>query len=256
MLSDYFAWPAEPVKLCEPERYSMLCCAPIFLDTKQGCYVCTGCGLVRNSKYIVQEEEPVYYDIGQPFGSKGCYGGNSKHRPYKPITHFREHIKRYLGQRFTEIPETLLDDVRGCFDLGDRDAYSKVKQRLKSLRGKEYRVLVWDRQMRRYTPRYNRSTCYYKDIFQIIYALGGVQPPLEHIEELERVFIGVSYNFHLLAKQCRTTRRNIPSYYMILDYILKMNGTPSQYDLPVLKNDTLCSKARYLLDRIFAETCG
>ena len=122
-------------------------------------------------EYFYDTREPFQrYSVGEPYGSKSTQNV-TMYRPYHPLTHFREHLRRYMGERFQYIPEELLKDLRGKIDPMHRDAFWHVKSELKSLRHKKYKVQYWDRGMRRYYVKEYSPQKFYKDIFSIILLL-------------------------------------------------------------------------------------
>lgn len=228
-----------------PNKYVISCCGPVELNPKEGMYVCWSCGLVKHMGYIVNEEEPVHCDAQTPYGSGSTYV-YKKYRPYKPLTHFREHLRRYLGQRFLYIPETLLDDLRGKFDPLDRDAYMKVKKLMKQLGNKKYEIESWDKEMRRKVTKHYKAQKFYKDIFTIIYNLGGIQPKFHLVNSILESYMKLQYEF----EHHKSGRHNMPSHFMILDILLKEHGHSPYYYIPHLKDQVSWEKAVCLYQRL------
>ncbi len=228
--------PEPESKIIKPEKYILECCGPIELVRKEGTYVCWTCGKVLGMNYIVNEEEPRYCREGEILGASSRYT-YKKYRPYKPLTHFREHLRRYLGQRFLAIPDELLNDLRGKFNPMDRNAYVKVKSQMKQLGGKKYTVEVWDKEMRRTELKKYKVQKFYKDIFTIIYSLGGIQPRFNQTNEIFNSYMKLQYEFAQARNQGRlNNRHNMPSHFMILDILLRKHGHVPYYEIPHLKD--------------------
>jgi len=224
-----------PVKTLPPQQKNVIeCCGPIELVPKEGHYVCWNCGLVKDNYFIVQEEEP-HRSGGKPFGSQSSYT-YKKYRPYKPLTHFREHFRRYTGQRFQTIPTELLHDLRPKVNPRAKDAYWQVKTQLKKLKGKKYVVKVWNKEMRRYDAKKYTPQKFYKDIFCIIYDLGGYQPKVDNVNEIFQAYQNLQYQFLQLKRKHETSRSNMPSHFMLLDILLRKHGHSPYYEIPYLKD--------------------
>jgi hypothetical protein len=221
-----------------PQPYIITCCGPIELNEVEGHYSCIECGLIKDGYYIVNEEEPQRYTAGMPVGSRSSYT-YSKYRPYKPLTHFREHLRRYAGQRFVTFPKDLINDLKTVIDPLDRKAFSKVKHYLKKFSGKRYTVKYYDKEMRVWREKQCKPTKFYKDIFSIIYELGGLQPNVKNINEMFAMYSAVCFQFKHLKGQGATNRRNMPSHYMLLDLLLKEYGNEPYYEIPYLKDEEL-----------------
>lgn len=239
--------PTAPV-LQKQEPNILECCGPIELNAKEGYYFCWTCGLIKDDKYIVQEEEPEYSGF-KANGAQTSYGGKSsytynKYRAYKPLTHFREHIRMYLGQRFHPIPDQLIADIKslGKVDVNSKDAYQQVRQSMKQLRHRTYEIQVWDYNMRRLQTKHYKTPKFYKDIFSIIYTLGGHQPHIQNLHSIIQAYRNLQYQFLQLK-----TRHNMPSHYMVLDILLRRYNNQSYYNIPYLKDDSSRDKVIEIL---------
>lgn len=225
LLVDCGVLPEEqrPVEQEVSLRIEERCCDEVVADEVNGCWVCCGCGKVQSSHMLIYHQpfnnQRFTYpnQSSNPFGSGGHMTITRK-RHYKPLTHFKEHLRRYMGARFTPIPDEVFTEVRKqVVDLQDPYCHSKVKAVLKRM----------------------RMTRLYKEIFTIIYMAGGTAPHIE-IEVYEKCVA----DFRVLMYQFKSRRdvwkrHCMPSMYMILDLLLKANGHTPHYHFPKLKNRKL-----------------
>lgn len=215
-----------------PEPVVYKCCGKWAYEVadlnKESMLTCWECGKVLEMKlYVLQEDE--YGDDGKPLGSKSQYGPIPKKRVYKRITHFREHVRRFAGARFTDIPEEVIQSLKANQDIRveDVNCYDQVKKALKQLK----------------RPKL------YKEIFTIIYELGGRPPKIDHIiNELYDKFKAFDYYYEQIRKD--TGRKNGISYYMVLDIMLREMGCESYYTLPYLKDEELRLKVLRIFERV------
>lgn len=143
----------EPYPKEEPEPQPLrTCCGQQLWEYIGGELACPQCGKVHEQEYMMTTE---YWSEFEPCGSK-YHMVYVRKRYYKPLTHFKEHLRRYMGARFTELPDHLWTTLKNdaTLDCTLPDAYTQVKDRLKRL----------------------KMSKYYKEIFMLIYSLGG-QPP-------------------------------------------------------------------------------
>lgn len=204
-----------------PEPFTYSCCGKWAYEVaelnRESMLTCWECGKVLEMNlYVLQENE--YGDDGKPLGSKSQYGPIPKRRVYKRITHFREHVRRYVGARFKSIPDSVLDAMRGNpeIDIEDCNCYDQIKKVLKQLK----------------QPKL------YKEIFTIIYMLGGHRPGIDNnIQELYENFAAFDYYYEQIRQDVQ--RKNGVSYYMVLDIMLREIGQVPYYNLPYLKDDDL-----------------
>lgn len=227
------------------------CCGPIELNEKEGNYACIKCGLVKDMYYIVNEEEPCKYNHGEPVGMHTSYSYN-KYREYKPLTHFREHLRRYAGQRFAVFPAELIKDVKDYVDPLSPDAFHQVKHQLKQLGQKKYNVKVYDKQMRRWDMKQYKPQKFYKDIFSLIYELGGIQPNLHTIDlnAMFSMYKAICYQFRQMKIKNSVSRKNMPSHYMLLDLMLRQYGHTPYYNIPELKDKDLRNSVLTIFNKL------
>jgi hypothetical protein len=220
----------------EPElimRYE--CCNKQAIEVgawnKDGMFVCWECGKVIEEQMFVFEENPEYGGDGKPLGSKSQYGPVPKRRIYKRLTHFKEHIRRYVGARFTAIPEDLITKLKTFnIDLEDKNCYTVIKTALKKLK---YPKL-------------------YKEIFTIIYLLGGKRPKIEPlIPKLYEQYKAFDFYYEQIREELN--RKNGISFYMVLDMMLKELDHSPFYNLPYLKDPELQDKVLEIFTRIRQE---
>jgi hypothetical protein len=217
-------------------EYNVRCDGQVIEDRKNGIYVCMKCGMCLNEKIIVYE--PEYHQGTNAGGWANPLGSQSgvtfkKKRFYSPTTHFKEHLRRYMGARFRDLPENLIEELKEVKTLNVecRDAYFQVKQELK-VRG------------------YNK---YYKEIYTIIYLLGGVHPKvsMEQYEECVRQFKVLM--FYFFKSRSRFGRYSMPSMYMVMEFLLKRNGHEPYYTIPHLKDDELRARVVSIYNSLFVD---
>lgn len=230
----------EPVSLWLDNK----CCGPIYLNSREGEEYCSGCGKVVE-RYVYDPVENEYPQFGEPVGSVG-HGYMVKYRPYKPLTHFRDHLRRYCGQKFVEIPEELLDRVRNTEpDVMDKNAYFRIEKELKKIRNEEFTLSVYNKEMRRHETRKVYGRNYYKHIFEIIYKLGGRQPRVGNVRDIISAYERMVYRFS--QRKVFTERHSMPSHFMVLDILLRKYGHTPYYVLPKLKDVKSREKVQNIL---------
>lgn len=212
---------------------TLRCCGPVEQNT--GMWSCIKCGKVIQGNVISIDYEPIYEKQYRHQDNKALGGGEhwytEKKRYYQPLTHFRQHMNSYLGKRNRLIPEWLKSTLLKTVDVHNKDAYIKVKQRLKDY-GQAY---------------------YYKDIYSILYQLGGTLPHFIYPDDLEQEF-KIWYN-HFKAEG-KFGGHNTPSMLMLLHLFLRrMNHTPF-YDVPFLKSKKLRSRVVSIDKKILARRAG
>lgn len=207
------------------------CDAPS-IETREGYVVCEACGLVLKTDMI--EKEPPQYRNRRMYRHEGNqWLGNDedsympRKRFYKPLTHFRQHLRSYLFARNVDLPEDMMRHLRQTIHINDRDAYNQVKVQLKLL-GKQR---------------------FYKDVFTIIYALGGQKPQVspEQVDSMCNYFKRWYYNFN---QKARFGKHNTPSIYMLMDIILREFGHTPYYYIPTLKSEKLRERVLNIYDQV------
>lgn len=236
----------------EPKPLSLsnklTCCGEVEVNKPKGEYSCIRCGLVKEPYFIVQEEEPHYPAYNSHWGTKSAYS-YSKPRFYNPLTHFREHVRRYVGARFTDIPEALIKDLEELkITVLSPDAFNIVKEALKSLAGKIYTRDIYNPQTKFTKTTHQRSNQFYKDIFNIIYLLGGIQPKFTQFDEIYQKYRELVYYFERTKTSLK--RHNMPTNYMLLDILLQELGHTPYYKLPYLKNQELQNKVLQIFKQL------
>lgn len=225
----------------QPTRIIYSCCDTVEEDRVNGCYSCVGCGLVLDDKYYDSNEaQPSKPHLRQTYVTM--------YRAYKPLTHFREHYRRYAGHRDTDIPQSLLDDLRPYVsDARHPEAYAMVKRGLQQLKNHQYPVRFYDKKYKVYKTKQYPPQKFYKDIFLIVYRMGGIQPDLNHIHanRIYDQYKVVEYGFRQLPTK---DRRNMPSHFYILLQLLRLNGHEPHYVIPQLKAERL----RCRIEKIYA----
>lgn len=123
-----------------------------------------------------------------------------------------------MGARFREYgPEVIatLKDV----DISKPDTYHTIQKLL----------------------RENGMRKMYKEIFTFIYELGGVRPYVDNqlFDDCVTDFKWLSFKFQRMKRYGDTTRKNMPSMYVLMDLLLRKNGHVPYYDIPRLKDKHL-----------------
>lgn len=226
----------------------LTCCGPVTPNPANGEYSCLDCGLVKDPYFIVQEEEPHYPAYNSHWGTNSAYS-YSKPRFYNPLTHFREHVRRYVGARFTNIPPQLLDDLRALnLPILSPNAFVIVKAALKSLAARLYTTSVYDHHTKFTKIIHQRANQFYKDIFNIIYLLGGIQPSFTQFDEIYQKYRELVYYFE--RSKLSLNRHNMPTNYMLLDILLQELGHTPYYNLPYLKNTELKNRVLAIFNQL------
>lgn len=133
-----------------------------------------------------------------------------------------------MGSSMTQFPERILAELKQEVDVQHVDAYFTMKVALKK------------RKMQRY----------YKDIYCLIYKLGGMKPVLTDVqyrnclnmyEQWMRIF---NLTKHTMG------RHSMPSLFVVLAVLLQKNGHEPYYRLPLLKDSRLLQNVFGILERI------
>jgi hypothetical protein len=183
---------------------------------------CMSCGLCMKNRFMeldyVRLKTGVYY---------------TKKRFYAPLTHFKEHLRRYMGARFTEIPQQVLDGIKDL-NFQHADAYFQVKARLKAM----------------------KMSKLYKEIFTLIYINGGRRPNIDNqtyekcvadFKVIMQKFLGIRGDYQ---------RHSMPCNYMLLDMLLRQNGHEPYYLFPYLKNDKCRDRVMEIYSDLKRKTDG
>lgn len=212
-----------------PEAHA--CEAPT-IETREGYEVCEACGLVLKVDMI--EREPPQYRTRRQYRHEGSawLGGDEdsympRKRFYKPLTHFRQHLRSYLFARNVDLPAKIMRRLRTRVNVDERDAYCQVKAELKRMGAQRY----------------------YKDVFTIVYALGGRKPQVspEQVDSMCNYFRRWYYNFNRLE---RFGKHNTPSIYMLMEIILREFGHEPYYYIPSLKSEKLRARVLQIYDEV------
>lgn len=194
-----------------------VCCEnmEIIEDTRGEGYYCYNCGLCRKSKVIRADKMYVYSNMGV-----------TKKRMYNPLSHFKEHLRRYMGGRFTNIPAHIIEATK-CVDIHSTSAYKLMREKLKELKCMKL----------------------YKEIFTLIYMHGGKRVPVtyDQYENCIQDFKNIHKKF--LEKKFMWNRHSVPSNYMLMKILLEKNGHRAYYELPELKIE----KCKLKFHNIFKE---
>jgi hypothetical protein len=209
-----------------------ICCAEpyIVLNQPLGQYWCENCGLIHDNQVYISE---LFVVCGKsiPIPGKQCSTTITRKRWYQPLTHFKEHLRRYMGARYRNLPDDMINKLKQHLteeDFKQPDAYKTVQKVLK-------------------TTGYNK---FYKEIFTIIYHCGGINPKLDH-----RIYDDCIRDFKYICTefmQNRTIfgRHSMPSLYMMMDILLRRNNHIPHYNIPQLKDVTLRERVVDIIDRL------
>lgn len=187
---------------------------------------CHNCGLVSGIPIFEPEPYSWNYDKKQNCGFEVL-----RKRFYLPLTHFKDHLRRYLGSRFTEIPEFLLDICKKEVNVKGKNSYAKIRKIIKR----------------------EKLGKYYPDIFCIIYKCGGITPNVssEIMRNCVKNFESLMWKFAEIRENIK--RKSMPSNYMVLDRLLRKNGHIPFYEIPKLKSPVLRKRADLLISALIQE---
>lgn len=206
------------------------CCDVI--SESEGYESCQGCGRVFNATVFETPPEYAYtqsyrHENQKPLGSAEHWY-QERRRFYKPLTHFRQHLRSYLGARMVKFDRKFLRNFRGI-SVSDPRAYQQVKDLLRKI----------------------KKPGLYKDIFTILYRLGAPMPKFTAINEICDRFKNWYYIFS--TRKLRYGGHNTPSMHMLLDLFLKQFGQPPFFVIPYLKSDKLRQKILTIFDDVNSE---
>lgn len=176
---------------------------------------CMNCGLVLRDKVLRADMNYMYTS-----------STIIKKRFYSPLTHFKEHLRRYMGSRFTTIPLEVLESIRGV-DTKSENAYFLIKACLKKM-------------------KYSK---FYKEIFMLIYMNGGCKVEVTN-EQYNACISDFKIILHYFKKyKSLWNRHSLPSNYMLMKLLLEKNGHIPYYTLPELKIE----KCKLKFDEMYME---
>lgn len=159
--------------------------------------VCTHCGITENLYGTVFEDEQFYYQEGQ----------RSKHGSYDPSKHCRFWIERIQARESKEIPESVIDAVKGCI------RYNKI-------RNKED---ITCKEIRKYLSQ-TRNSNYNEHIPLIRKLIIGVSPPQLTDQELQLITIYFDKIIRIYDGIKPNDKINVPYHpyliYKIIEHIL------------------------------------
>ena len=169
-----------------------------------GHYVCDVCGSVKE-KYL----DDQYHQEGMYTATTGSNPGFTYNifRYYKPLNHFREHLRRFLGSRPTQMDLTLLS-----IDVANPKAYFIIKKQLKQLKMQKE----------------------YKNIWSILYKLGGKKPEMDN--KMFHAVIHYFGRFIVKYPEVKGCRKSVPSHDMLLSAIFEKLRYVPPYLLPIVQS--------------------
>lgn len=160
---------------------------------------------------------------------KGCDGTtfqNYRYTPYKRISHFREHLNRLQGCQFVTIPDKVYDLTRTLLNKEfNNETYFSMKKLLRKHHFSQYNEHI------HHLVGYQT-----KEYINISY---------EDHALMCQLFIQLEYQFKQRQSIDFSSRKNIFSYYLIVQLILYVFHYHSAYALPTLYDGT--KRQRYYL---------
>jgi hypothetical protein len=209
---------------------AMQCCveedgqSPFIIN--DGYPTCTLCGKVQTAFRELDDIAITKPSFGELLGMNNGYVFVSP-RFYKPLSHFREHLRRYMGANRVQLNDEQLNYLKQNLDETNPKAYMILKELLKNLN----------------LPRQ------YRNIWSILYQLGGKLPELSNhqfhacLNIFKKFLIIFDKHKHLW------NRKSIPSHYMLLNEFLVLVEHEKYYEFPVLKNEGLKKNVQFILNK-------
>ncbi len=219
-----------------PQEELWQCCGKRNIDTDRNgeSFYCYECGRCLRDRVIIYCPDYATTSHNSGFTNSGNSNYTSitftRKRFYKPLTHFKEHLRRYMGARFTEIPTAVFQDLK--IDAKDPEAYFVIKSHLKK----------------------NKNTLFYKEIFKILYILGGDVPKVSYETYMACIqdFKNIMYQFNHFKALWK--RHSMPSMYMIMDILLRKNGHQPYYTIPYLKDKNLSQRVDDIYNFLYSKS--
>lgn len=198
-------------------------------------FTCDTCGLVGRDIYETPETDYKYVFGCDSDGKRNVPRANmpGKRRLTHPVSNFRDVFLQFCGQSNGRVPRALLDKVRESIDCRSVDAYYQVRQLMKENRS-------WRR--------------YYKDIFKVIYACGGVFPT-----EATRHWARIRVEYDSLCdyfQRTQTIRSSMFHTWSMLEFILKHLQCESYYRLPEVNDQKSHKKIKTFLEDFQVQVLG
>jgi hypothetical protein len=190
------------------------------LVLRDGHFTCDICGKVKEKYLDDQYHQEGMYTATTGFNPGFSYG---IFRYYKPLNHFREHLRRFLGSRPTQMDLSLLH-----IDIHNPKAFFLIKKQLKQLKMRKE----------------------YKNIWSILYKLGGKIPSMDN--ELFHKVIHYFGRFIVKYPEVKGVRKSVPSHDMLLSAIFEKLGFKPYYLLPIVQS----RKIRDNIHNIIKECLG
>jgi hypothetical protein len=208
----------------EPEKNILQCCPNSEFPILDGFYVCSICGLVKEQ--VLDNEYQPNGCVGELLGESNGYVYKPL-RFYKPLNHFREHLKSFLASHPIAFPPALLKSLQHI-NVHQKTAFFLIRKELKA----------------------QRKVKYYKHVWSLIHELGGKKNELTNQQYHNCLNIFKSF---LVAFQANPgERKNLPSHNMILNAILKMLKIEIYYETPGLCNNKLRKNVEDTIRRCLA----
>lgn len=223
-------FPQEEPKLL----FMQTCCGEEVVWPHHGYRVCYVCGKVADG--VILEQPQSAFDKNNNMSSYRSakntvsQGWEMRYkRKYRSYTHFRDHLYRYAGSR-TRCDLELAKDLMHV-DMNDWNAYLEVKKVLKK----------------------KKLSKRYRDIFTIIYQLGGEKPKLSSqlIQQCNNDYRALETYFN--ENKEYFGRKSMPSVYMLLDIILRKNGHEPKYFIPQVKDKKLNKRVQDFFNKFDAD---
>ena len=218
---EYKLLNSKPAMQCCLDEYNN----PSFI-THDGFPTCTICSKVQIHFRELDDSTITKPTFGELLGMNNGYVFISP-RFYKPISHFREHLRRYMGANQVQLNEDQWTYLKDHLDETNIYAYMILKNLLKKLN----------------LPRQ------YRNIWSILYKLGGKIPELSN--EQFHMCLNIFKKFLVVYDQEKEkwNRKSIPSHYMLLNEFLQLVQHEKYYAFPELKNEVLKKNVQFILNK-------
>jgi len=242
---------AEVVQATEQEAVLVKCCEQ-FNNTMEtdGFMACWTCGKIdRLSQTFVTQlnQKPDF------FGRRNCGFSLYKKRFYQAHTNLKDHFQRLLGYSLMSIPCAKWNETGKCYSAKCKNihrcanCYSRHRSE-KCPIPRNWRMVMtrqfdWRRRdayssLKKYLKE-NRLSSQYKNIFAILYSLGGPVPvisPRQHeqiVSLLREVYWFYCDGWQKIVRDCGS----LGSALMILKYVLETLEIDYYYTIPDLKTE-------------------
>lgn len=239
--------PLEIEEEVQKEAPEVSCCSMFNNQEYNGGFMaCSDCGKVDrlSQKYAYHlEQKPDF------FGHYNHGYSIHKKRFYQAYTNLKDHFYRLIGYSHASAPCEEWNSTgyctRRCFDINRcKNCYGRHRSlvcpvplnwKVKMKKEFNWRSEGAYEQLKCYLKK-NRLSCQYKNIFALLYGLGGPLPSInpQQYENIVRLLRTI-YNFYCDELREQDHKRSLGSALMILKYCLDTLGIDYYYEMPMLK---------------------